>query len=107
MKFSFKLATATILLIGGAAWSVLHGVFSSGEERTWQFYGGVLTMAAGWLFAFRLHRVSGHRFWIIAIALRIILLPMEPGKCESSVAKTWLANRAMKSRSSDRNACPA
>ena len=74
MKSSLDLGIAVILLICGAAWSVPHA-----GEGTWQFYSAILIMGVGWLFALRLKRISTRTFWIIAIALRIIFLPMEPG----------------------------
>ncbi len=36
-------------------------------------------MAAGWLLAVTLCAISSRTFWILAVALRLILLPMQPG----------------------------
>ncbi len=79
MKARARVAIAVSPLIAGAVWSVAHGIFTSGKEGTWQFYSAILMMGVGWLFAFRLQCISARTFWVIAIALRIILLPIEPG----------------------------
>jgi hypothetical protein len=79
VKSSGRIASATVLLICGALWIVPHGVFEplGGAHR--QFHVAVLVMAAGWLLALPSRDISARTFWAIAIALRLILLPMAPG----------------------------
>jgi alpha-1,6-mannosyltransferase len=78
MKFSGRLAIAAILLLAGAAWMVPYGDFIANGAR-WQFQAAAFLMAAGWLIALTLRSISGRDFWTLAIALRLILLPMQPG----------------------------
>jgi alpha-1,6-mannosyltransferase len=79
VKSSGWLAIATMLLVSGALWIVSHGVSPPHRGEQWQFHAAVLAMAAGWLIALRSGGISASTFWAIAIALRLILLPMQPG----------------------------
>src|SRR5258707_5910093 len=78
VKFSGRVAIAATLLLAGAAWKVPYGDFTA-NGATWQFQAAVFMMAAGWLIALTLRSISGRIFGTLAIALRLILLPMQPG----------------------------
>lgn len=65
------------LMLSGAIFVVPHGDFTGGA--TWPFHLAVVLMAIGWLVALTVRRVSGPTFWAVAVALRVILLPMQPG----------------------------
>jgi alpha-1,6-mannosyltransferase len=79
MKSSGWLVIATMLLVSGSLWIVPHGVFQPPRGAQWQFHAAVLAMAAGWLIALKSRGISPRTFWAIAVALRLILLPMAPG----------------------------
>lgn len=78
VKSSARVATATLLLLTGAAWMVPYGDFTR-NGATREFQAAALLMAAGWLCALTLRGICGRTFWTIAIALRLIFLPMAPG----------------------------
>ena len=54
-----------------------EGSFVGGA--TYSFQVAVLVMAAGWLLVLTLPRISGTMFWVVALLLRLVLLPMQPG----------------------------
>jgi alpha-1,6-mannosyltransferase len=79
MKSSGWLVIATMLLVSGSLWIVPHGVSEPPRGAQWQLHAAALAMAAGWLLALKSRGISAGTFWAIAIALRLILLPMAPG----------------------------
>jgi hypothetical protein len=70
--------TAAALLLAGGAWATWHGDLSN-EATLVQFYGGVVTMGAGFLIGLRLKRIPWAIFWVVAIGVRVVCLPMTPG----------------------------
>jgi hypothetical protein len=78
VRFSDRVAIATMLLVAGAIWIVPYGDFKA-NGAAWQFQAAAFLMAGGWLIALTLRSISGRIFWTLAIALRLILVPMQPG----------------------------
>ncbi|MCT0248730.1 hypothetical protein KQ297_07115 [Synechococcus sp. CS-205] len=67
-----------LLLVGGAAWMAPHGQLS--DWPTLQaFWLAVAVMGLGFALSWRLKVLPAAWFWGVAIATRLLLLPMEPG----------------------------
>jgi alpha-1,6-mannosyltransferase len=73
-----RLVIAALFFMTGAACMAPYGDFAQ-KGAGWQFQIAVAIMAMGWLTSLTLYRIGGSAFWILAVALRLILLPMQPG----------------------------
>lgn len=66
------------LLVAGAGLVVPYGNFLQ-IETVWRFWIGVSVMGIGFALSWRSPSIPSLWFWGVAIAARLLLLPMEPG----------------------------
>lgn len=71
-------AAIAAMLIIGCVVICPHGNFVE-DGVTPQFWMGIGLMSLGFILTWRLRAVGGYWFWAIALATRLILLPMHPG----------------------------
>lgn len=75
---SLLLFLSALLLVAGAGLMAPHGnVFQ--VETLYQFWWGAGVMGVGFALSWKLQRLPLAWFWGVAIATRLLLLPMEPG----------------------------
>ena len=67
-----------MLLVGGAGLVAPYGNFLQ-VETLWRFWVGVSVMGIGFALSWRSPSIPARWFWGVAIAARLLLLPMEPG----------------------------
>lgn len=73
-----RLVLSTILLIGGAAFLSPHGHVAE-VATLHKFWLGAGVMGIGFALSWKLQQIPPIWFWGVAIATRLLLLPMEPG----------------------------
>jgi len=71
-------AAIAVMLMIGCVVICPHGNFVDDGVAP-QFWIGIGIMSLGFILTWQLRSIRGHWFWAIALATRLILLPMHPG----------------------------
>lgn len=75
---SLQLGLSALLLVAGAALMAPHSAFTE-PAVLHRFWGAAAVMGAGFALSWRLTALPGPWFWGVALAARLLLLPMGPG----------------------------